>query len=248
MWSARIFDLRLLAALLLWIPLAGIAYPGKMTKAELALLPAYCPDTMGFAGYGDAANNTSPRAGHWLSLMGNGFWHMHHYCGAQVAIMRAEKHSTGAQARKALLESAVDDIDYAIRNGTKDSGPKFVMLPEIYLKRAQTLARLRQYDEAVASFGDSIAAKPDYWPAYAALADMYKNLGSPEKALEVVEQGLKFAPSSKLLNTMLAELQKSGVKRSPKKPEPSGDKDTANAPEPAPKPDATQAQNPPRAN
>ncbi len=46
--------------------------PKNIEESEMKLAPAYCRDTQGF-GYGDAYSNTSPRAGHWIGLMGNSF-------------------------------------------------------------------------------------------------------------------------------------------------------------------------------
>ena len=47
--------------------------PNGMTWGELALLPEYCPDTMGIL-YGDQYFNASPRAAGWVAQLGQGFW------------------------------------------------------------------------------------------------------------------------------------------------------------------------------
>jgi hypothetical protein len=77
--------LRNLIATLLVAILAATAsaqHPENITDGELALVPTFCRDAGGIR-YGQAHDaNRSPRAAYWVSLMGDGFWAMHHYCWA----------------------------------------------------------------------------------------------------------------------------------------------------------------------
>ena len=59
---------------------------------------------------------------------------------------------------------------------------------------------------ALASYERAIELKRDYWPAYARLADYYKDNGQRQKAREILEDGLKAAPDTKALQRRLREL------------------------------------------
>ena len=244
MRSSGLFCL-LLGALLLMVPLSSVAYPSNRTKGEVAALPQFCWATQDISGYGDQ-HSAHPDAWHWVSIMGSTFWDMHHYCGALIAIMRGEK--ADPFTRRALYESAVHDIDYSINQGIKKAGMKFILLPEMFCKRAEVLLRLKRDPEATQSYLKAIEAKPEYWPAYAGLARYYQVRGNFDTAREFAEQGLEAVPDSKTLTLILAELRaelrKSGAKSPPRKQEPARNKDVSKAPEPAPQQDAPKAQNP----
>jgi Tfp pilus assembly protein PilF len=53
----------------------------------------------------------------------------------------------------------------------------------------------------------AIELKRDYWPAYAALSDHYKNMGQLAKSREVLEQGLSLSPDAKPLSTRLSQMR-----------------------------------------
>ena len=202
------------------MPSTGLAdKPKNITQGELAIAPTYCVDTMGLAGYGDAYYNTSPRAPHWVSLMGKGFWAMHHYCYALINLARSEKFGVSDQQRQALRMSAINDIDYVLTNTTES----FVMRPELLVKKGAVLVTLHQGRAAVAAFREASQSKQDYWPAYTHWAELLRSNGKVEEAKTVVEAGLKYAPDAKLLQSMLADLSNASSKRAqPKKMSPQG--------------------------
>ena len=68
------------------------------------------------------------------------------------------------------------------------------------------LARLHRDKEAVDSYRRAIAAKQDYWPAYARWAELLQNRGNIAQARSVVGEGMKHSPESKTLNALQAEL------------------------------------------
>ena len=168
--------------------------PKNIEESEMKLAPAYCRDTQGF-GYGDAYSNTSPRAGHWVGLMGNSFWHMHHYCWARISFNRSQKAGIPAQARKALRESARGDYLYVISNSPRD----FIMLPEIYTRLGEVELLLGQPNKANEAFARAREQKPDYWPAYSHWAEFLMKNGKRPEALKVVIAGLAYSPESKVL-------------------------------------------------
>lgn len=186
--------------------IGGSAQAGKpddWTEAEVRLAAPYCIDTMGFR-YGDAYSaNISPRAGHWVGMMGQSFWNMHHYCWALINLARAERATTPATTRDYLRQSAVGDIKYVI-NGAK---PGFIMLPEIYTRLGETYLLLRQERKADQAFKAAIAAKPDYWPPYARWAEYQKFRGRPRDEIRAtLREGLRYSPTSKTLLGLWAEV------------------------------------------
>ncbi len=171
-----------------------LAKPDNITDAEMQLLPPYCQDTMGFK-YGDAYSNTSPRAGYWVSLMGKGFWAMHHYCWGQINMTRSQKAGIPAQTRKGLRESVRGDYWYVIRN----TPPDFIMLPEIYTRIGEVELLLAHPDKANEAFAKARELKPDYWPAYSHWAEFLMKTGKRPDALKIVTAGLEHAPNAKVL-------------------------------------------------
>lgn len=166
------------------------AKPLNVTDAEMKLLPQYCPDTQGFgAGYG------SPRAKYWISLMGEGFWHLHHYCWALISIQRSTRHNIGANERLSLLTSAIGDAMYVV-NKTKSD---FILLPEIYTRIGQAQLKLKEPNKADETFARVRTLKPDYWPAYSHWAEYLLANDKRKEALGVVNAGLQQAPKSKVL-------------------------------------------------
>jgi hypothetical protein len=186
--------LRLAFALSL-MGIAGIAAankPDNITDAEMKLLPRYCPDTMGFK-YGDAYSNTSPRAGHWVALMGKGFWQMHHYCWAQVNFARAQRGAT--PHRHGLLEEARSDYRYVLNNTAVD----FIMRPEVLSKLGQVELTLANPNAANSAFASARELKPDYWPAYSHWAEFLIRSGKRAEAKQLLQTGLEYSPTAKVL-------------------------------------------------
>lgn len=187
---------RLLLGLML-TGMAGLASankPDDISEAEMKLLPPYCIDTMGF-GYGDASFNTSPRAGHWVALMGRSFWAMHHYCWAQINMNRSRRAGIPSQTRKAIWESVRGDYGYVLKNATSD----FIMLPEIYTRIGEVELLLAHPDKAGEAFARARQQKPDYWPAYSHWAEFLMKIGRRPEAMKIVISGLENAPGSKVL-------------------------------------------------
>ncbi|MEW6293380.1 MAG: tetratricopeptide repeat protein [Pseudomonadota bacterium] len=175
--------------------------PANITAAEMALLPAYCPDTMGF-GYGDAYHNTSPNASKWVAMMGKDFWHMHHHCWALISYRRAERATLPASDKLRLRKAAHVDFWYVANNAS----PDFVMLPEIYTWIGRTELLLRNPRAAADAFARARTLKPDYVPAYTHLAEFFLAQGNRKEALKVVLEGLQHAPQAKGLLHLYREL------------------------------------------
>jgi len=167
--------------------------PQEITKTEISLLPAYCRDAQTF-GYGDQwSSNKSPRADYWVGLMGKGFWAVHHYCWAQIRVMRARRATTPTHERRFLLQTAIADCQYVIENSTED----MILLPEIYTRIGEYSAALQNRSAAVAAFERAREIKPDYWPAYTKAAELLEKQGNKAEALKLVELARQKSPGVK---------------------------------------------------
>lgn len=191
--TGKLIRLSLCLALFTMIGVSA-AKPEDVTESEMKLIPRYCPDTMGF-GYGDAYYNTSPRAKYWVSLMGPSFWAMHHYCWAEISMIRSRKARVSESQRRGMWESARSDYLYVRRHASKD----FILLPEIYTKIGQVELLLDHPNKADEAFTRARELKPDYWPAYSHWAEFLIQNRHRAEALKVVREGLKNSPGSKTL-------------------------------------------------
>lgn len=228
------FLIALVFAALLAVPSpdAQAGKPEDITESEMKLIPEYCPDTMGF-GYGDAYYNTSPRAAHWVALMGKGFWHMHHYCWARINMNRAQRAGVPMQTKIALWGSALGDYKYVINHVPRN----FVMLPEVYTKLGEVELLLGQPNKAQEAFAIARKLRPDYWPAYSNWAEFLMNRGKRSEALKVVTAGLEYSPNAKVLLELFKLLGGKPSDIPPPRERPEGGMDTDSGREP---PDKTE--------
>jgi tetratricopeptide (TPR) repeat protein len=181
---------------------ANAGKPEEWTDAEVNMAAPYCMDTMGFR-YGDATHNTSPRAAHWVSIMGQTFWAMHHYCWAMVNLNKAQRASMPSAQKKNLRETAINDIRYVLGHAPEG----FIMLPEIYTTMGNTYLLLGNARNAEKAYKAAIKAKPDYWPPYARWAEyLLIRANARDDARSIVREGLTQVPASKTLLSLWKEL------------------------------------------
>jgi tetratricopeptide (TPR) repeat protein len=190
LFNRMIFQLALALALFS-LSLNVIAEPQEITEDEMQLIPRYCPDTMTFSPNWDS----SPKSKYWLSVMGNGFKSMHHYCWARITMNRAAKAGLQPYIRQGMWESALADYKYVI----KFVPPTFILLPEIYTRVGEVEILLRRPDKADEAFVRARKQKPDYWPAYSRWVEYLISTGKRAEALKVVVTGLQHSPDAKVL-------------------------------------------------
>ncbi|MFT3847208.1 MAG: tetratricopeptide repeat protein [Propionivibrio sp.] len=194
---------KLFLAVLMSIGTLGIAAtaaasekPENITEAEWALLPPYCPYTMGFKGH------KQPHIAKWSGIMGEGFFHMHHYCWALIDLRRAERSGLPATDRKFLRGRALGGFQYVVRNAPED----FVLAPEIYTWIGRTEILLDRPKNAFEAFSTARQLKPDYWPPYYHWAEFLQSHGKRAEALEIIRSGLQFSPEAKSLLLLYRQL------------------------------------------
>lgn len=176
-----------------------------ITEQEMVLLPEYCQ-----AKYGKYRGNKAVND-RWSQVFGRQNWHnMHHYCHHLKEILRADRAIGDTSARLFHLQKARQGLERTLENETTDD---WVLRPEAHTKLAKVLldmARLKDnagYEsEAVSHLKAAIRIKPDYVPPYLRLADYYSDHSEPEKALEVVREGLQHISDSSALQRRNKEL------------------------------------------
>jgi tetratricopeptide (TPR) repeat protein len=168
--------------------------PKNITKAEMALIPKYCPDTMGF-GYGDAHFNTSPRAPHWVSMLGKDFWNLHHYCWALINLSRANRFGIAKQLRNGILQDVLNDYRYVLDRAE----PDFILAPEILTRVGEAELKLARPERADDAFARARQIKPDYWPAYSHWIEYLIAKGRRSEAKSLAQEGLEYSPKVKTL-------------------------------------------------
>lgn len=166
------------------------------TAAEVSVLPPFCQAKFGYM--------TSPQeVARWQNAVGGEGWeHIHHYCQGLINTNQALFSTRSPQEKQLLLKASVDEFNYMIAN----TSSKFVLLPEILMKKGENLIRLNRAPEAVEPLQRAIELKPDYWPPYAVMSDYFKSRKDNAKAREWLEKALAIAPNSQSLRTRWAEL------------------------------------------
>ncbi len=170
-----------------------------LSLAELRVLPGYCQVKWK---YGE--NRNAPEVQKWVSILGEDYVHIHHYCLGLNFVNRANRSFGNQSDTTYLLRKAEGNLIYVVKH-TKES---LVLLPEVYVQLGKVYVRQGKGGEAGAQFQKAIKLRDDYSPGYAALSDMYKGNNNRAEALRVVEEGLKHAPDSKSLKRRLQELSK----------------------------------------
>ena len=138
----------------------------------------------------------------WAQKLGEkDYSSFHHFCWALIFMRRGN--TADARQRKHNYQAAVQNFVYVQRNASA----AFPMMPEVNLRKGLSLRLLGDEGAAAKEFVGAIQLKSDYSPAYAALVDLYRDLGDLESAGETLELGLKHAPGSKILGKKKQELE-----------------------------------------
>lgn len=172
------------------------------TQGEWALLPEWCIDSQdGPYGSPEGGNytNKSPRAGKWVSLMGQDFWHMHHYCRGLRDLRRTQIAGISRRDRETLLQRAVAEFEYIINN----CQPSMALMPEVYLRMGETFLLQNKVGDANAAFEEARRLKPDYWPAYDRWIAVLLEIKQYDAARRLATEGLSHSPGQPELTARL---------------------------------------------
>lgn len=173
-----------------------------ITPGELALTPEFCQDVQAINGWGKEAHDRSPRAPRWVSIFGDTFWAMHHYCWGLIKLHRANTPGIAPQMRSGLRRSAIDEYGYVIRH----SKPDFILLPEMYFRIGEAHALLGEHPLAVEAYAKARSLKPTYWPPYIGEADVLVAMGRNTQARSLIASGLQQLPNQPQLQAYLQRM------------------------------------------
>lgn len=127
-----------------------------------------------------------------------------HYCSGLVASSRALLfEGETPETQRGHLLAAISDYGYVLTNSTDGCS----LFPDIYTKIGEIQARLGQVKEGEISYKKAIKIQGGYAPAFVGLSDLYENQGDMDKALAVLQLGLKTNPQSSVLKKKLARVQ-----------------------------------------
>jgi hypothetical protein len=106
-------------------------WPHMPTPSEIAMMPDYCQAKMG---------TNEELKQQWNQRMGpDKFVHLHHYCHG-LKQMNRYKLTFDAQQRRFILQTAIGEFDYVVRNWPDD----FYLKAEAKSQKARAESRLRQ--------------------------------------------------------------------------------------------------------
>jgi tetratricopeptide (TPR) repeat protein len=177
--------------------------PATASAGELSRLPDYCNHVWGY--YRDAGERAN-----WFARMGPVFEHMHHYCWGMLKANRAAAPGISPTMRRTLYASAVQECHYVLRN---NPDPAFVLRPEIFYRMGQWEAANESWVQAMEYYRQSIATKADYWPPYVGIAEIEMKLARRDRAIAVLDEGLKFAPDEPRLKEAMARARESRLRQ-----------------------------------
>ena len=168
------------------------------TDKDFSLLPPFCKAKLKPSSPAET-NLWSTR----LNVHGIGFGHVHHYCAALHSIRLAQKilpaSENDRQEKRGLLNSALGEINYM----EEHADPQFVLFPNLYASKAEALFALDQPGEAAAYLTKAIGKNKKFTKAYWMLADYYIKTGNKKSANNILQEGLKYSPKSKILQKRL---------------------------------------------
>jgi tetratricopeptide (TPR) repeat protein len=176
--------------------------PDNITAGELALLPPYCKDVQVIDPNSGAKDTPSPRAAYWVSVMGQSFWAMHHYCWGLIHVHRSHAPGLVPVQRIGMIGSAIGDYQYVLNNSPRD----FVLAPEVLLRLGEAEQLRGNPIAALEAFAEARTLRPDYWPAYTRAIDLQIKLKQRTEAKALAAEGLRFAPASKELQSRYRSL------------------------------------------
>lgn len=167
--------------------------PHAATQDEFAMLPPYCAARM--------KGIKSPEYKLWAARLGRDFEHTHHYCNG-LRFLNRYYASNVARDRKFYLKEAEGNLSYMVAN----ANPHYVLMPDVYLKRATVYTLRKEYSSAMVDLIAAIELNPKAYRASDMLARLYLNIKLPQKALEVISEALRHNPNSTLLQKHYLEL------------------------------------------
>jgi len=191
---------------ILFIPISAFALQSfTVTKEELMMMPPYCTALEGkFVGlpqFEDSPlRNTVPASCRFV---------LNHYCDGLKAMIRVNR-TRDRNESDYWLEQASGAINSVIVEWD-EKNPDCPLRADAYLNLGKTqLQKSGRHGGsagmAAVNFSKALELNPTYLDAYYALSDFYVENGNKQKALSIVEDGLRHLPDTKGLLRRFKEL------------------------------------------
>lgn len=159
-------------------PVHGVSSNPGVKPNEWRLLPQPCLYVEGAPGRGS-------EVGRKLHASDPTWTHMHHYCWAIVQTFRTYRHTMTRKMANEYMDAAIANLDYTIAR----SQPGFALRPDMFVRKANLLARMGNFIVAADTARALIAESPELPEGYIALADVQLKAGRPDLANETLARG-----------------------------------------------------------
>ncbi|MDH5436545.1 MAG: tetratricopeptide repeat protein [Gammaproteobacteria bacterium] len=166
------------------------------TDQEMPFLPQFCQDKFN--------KSDRDKSRKWSRKFGKAWQHMHHHCAGLNFINRANKSWSDKENKKFNLNRARTNFEYMVDH----TDSSFSYLTDVYFQLGNVYKMQKDFTQAAVHYNKSIDLNKKYTKPYKALSDIFIKAGEFEKAIEVLERGLKHKPKSKSLNRRLSEAKK----------------------------------------
>lgn len=153
----------------------------NISEEDLAMLPPYCAAKITRA-------TDKALQEYWGKRFGASNWvHMHHYCFGLKAMQLAYRDYANEHMRMFQAGVAIDNFSYMI----KFVEPGFFMRPELLMQRGRALTLKREYEDAESDYRLALKINKKYVDAWAALSDLYAQVGKNDEAIKVLTQAIE---------------------------------------------------------
>jgi tetratricopeptide (TPR) repeat protein len=194
--GARLVWLALLAAALLTLPPAVLAFSFEPSEKDYYLYPDFCKAKMSDfhrnrKGWWDTKFPINEaQIAFWSKAVGPDWPHLHHYCAGLTNLSQANDVMWLRKSRLSARQRfghAVRQIEYTLSR----SKPGHPLWEQMSLKYAEALGGAGQYADAMEALGEVLARNPKNEQAYALMGRLTKRRGNLNEAIAYLEQGLE---------------------------------------------------------
>lgn len=143
----------------------------------------------------------------WTKKLGYDFGHTHHFCAALHSLRLAKTifplNPDLKERKRHLLSDATSDIKYM----EEKAKPDYALFPFIYTTKAEVLIEQGDKKDAITYLKKAISINNKYKMPYIILSDIYLESDQKQLAKELLEEGVKNIPNSKMLSKRLQKLK-----------------------------------------
>ncbi|MEM7250506.1 MAG: tetratricopeptide repeat protein [Pseudomonadota bacterium] len=169
------------------------------SAAAFRTLPKYCAVRLGYP-----AKNQSVYL-QYKKRYGKHWEDMHHYCNALNAKFLAPLQSDPNRRKKGWTLAEAES-DYVFRRGATPQ--TWSLYPQALMVRGRARLELGKTAAGIRDLNQAMRLRPKSSAPYLELSRYYQKIGKNDKAMAIVERGLKNAPKSRALKRAKQRLAK----------------------------------------